>query len=281
MTSPKDNLIKFIKGFILGLANVIPGVSGGTIAVTLGLYEEILSCVSNFFKNIKKNFNALLPIILGILVSLITTSKLVTYALTNFKAQTVFLFVGLIFGGISLIMRKTRGKANIKNMIIFFIMFFIVIGISYLKKGMIVISFNNMMIIDYLLLIIIGFIASSAMVVPGISGSFILMVFGYYDKIIATVSDITNFANIKSNLCILIPFGVGVLIGIIFMAKLITSLIKKHDTPTYFAILGFVLSSIVILLLQIDSFKFNFSNIITCIIFFCWGYILARTIEKE
>ena len=264
----KIGLINFIKGFILGIANVIPGVSGGTMAVSMGLYELILSSIGNFFKDIKGNFIKLLPIILGILVAIVSTSKLVTYALTNYKAQTLCLFIGLIFGGVSLIMKKIKGKGS-------------KISLNFLKTGLIEISFTNMGIIDYLLLLLIGFIASSAMVIPGISGSFILMVLGYYDKIIYTVSTITDFSKLGSNLLILVPFGIGVIIGIVFMAKLITNLIKKYETKTYFAIMGFVLSSIVVLLLQLTDFKFTFINVATSLFALCWGYMLARAIDKE
>lgn len=277
----KIGLINFIKGFILGIANVIPGVSGGTMAVSMGLYELILSSIGNFFKDIKGNFIKLLPIILGILVAIVSTSKLVTYALTNYKAQTLCLFIGLIFGGVSLIMRKIKGKGSKTNYLIFFVIFFFVISLNFLKTGLIEISFTNMGIIDYLLLLLIGFIASSAMVIPGISGSFILMVLGYYDKIIYTVSTITDFSKLGSNLLILVPFGIGVIIGIVFMAKLITNLIKKYETKTYFAILGFVLSSVVVLLLQLTDFKFTFINVATSLFALCWGYMLARAIDKE
>lgn len=277
----KIGLINFIKGFILGIANVIPGVSGGTMAVSMGLYELILSSIGNFFKDIKGNFIKLLPIILGILVAIVSTSKLVTYALTNYKAQTLCLFIGLIFGGVSLIMKKIKGKGSKINYLIFFIVFFFVISLNFLKTGLIEISFTNMGIIDYLLLLVIGFIASSAMVIPGISGSFILMVLGYYDKIIYTVSTITDFSKLGSNLLILVPFGIGVIIGIVFMAKLITNLIKKYETKTYFAIMGFVLSSVVVLLLQLTDFKFTFINVATSLFALCWGYMLARAIDKE
>lgn len=277
----KIGLINFIKGFILGIANVIPGVSGGTMAVSMGLYELILSSIGNFFKDIKGNFIKLLPIILGILVAIVSTSKLVTYALTNYKAQTLCLFIGLIFGGVSLIMKKIKGKGSKTNYLIFFVIFFFVISLNFLKTGLIEISFANMGIIDYLLLLLIGFIASSAMVIPGISGSFILMVLGYYDKIIYTVSTITDFSKLGSNLLILVPFGIGVIIGIVFMAKLITNLIKKYETKTYFAIMGFVLSSIVVLLLQLTDFKFTFINVATSLFALCWGYMLARAIDKE
>ena len=277
----KVGLINFIKGFILGIANVIPGVSGGTMAVSMGLYELILSSIGNFFKDIKGNSIKLLPIILGILVAIVSTSKLVTYALTNYKAQTLCLFIGLIFGGVSLIMKKIKGKGSKINYLIFFIVFFFVISLNFLKTGLIEISFTNMGIIDYLLLLVMGFIASSAMVIPGISGSFILMVLGYYDKIIYTISTITDFSKLGSNLLILVPFGIGVIIGIVFMAKLITNLIKKYETKTYFAIMGFVLSSVVVLLLQLTDFKFTFINVATSLFALCWGYMLARAIDKE
>ena len=277
----KIGLINFIKGFILGIANVIPGVSGGTMAVSMGLYELILSSIGNFFKDIKGNFIKLLPIILGILVAIVSTSKLVTYALTNYKAQTLCLFIGLIFGGVSLIMKKIKGKGSKINYLIFFIVFFFVISLNFLKTGLIEISFTNMGIIDYLLLLLMGFIASSAMVIPGISGSFILMVLGYYDKIIYTITTITDFSKLGSNLLILVPFGIGVIIGIVFMAKLITNLIKKYETKTYFAIMGFVLSSVVVLLLQLTDFKFTFINVATSLFALCWGYMLARAIDKE
>lgn len=277
----KDSLINFVKGFILGVANVIPGVSGGTMAVSMGIYELILSSIVNFFKNVKENILKLLPIILGILVALVSTSKLVTFALNNYKAQTICLFIGLIFGGISLIMRKIRGKGSKSNILIFLLVFSLVIGLNFIKPDLVKISFENMGIIDYILLVGIGFIASSAMVIPGISGSFILMVLGYYDKIIYTVSNITKISELGSNLLILIPFAIGVVLGIIFMAKLITKLIEKYKTKTYFAIMGFVLSSVVVLVLQITDFKFSFVNIITSLFALCWGYILSRAIDKE
>ena len=278
---PKDCLILFIKGFILGVANVIPGVSGGTLAVSLGLYERGLECVTTLFKKFKENLTFIMPIALGIGVAILSTSKLVTYALTNFKAQTIFLFVGLIFGGISLIMKKVKGQKSFFNICVLCIVFIFVLGLNFVKTDTFSISFTNMNIIDYVLLALVGFIASSAMVIPGISGSFVLMVFGYYEKIMATISHLTTFKNIGQDLIILTVFGIGVLLGILFMAKLITKLIEKNEVRTYFAIMGFVLSSIVVLLIEIGNFKFNFTNIATSILAFLWGYLLSRAIDKE
>ena len=278
---PKDCLILFIKGFILGVANVIPGVSGGTLAVSLGLYERVLECVTTLFKKFKENLTFIMPIALGIGVAILSISKLVTYALTNFKAQTIFLFVGLIFGGISLIMKKVKGQKSFFNICVLCIVFIFVLGLNFVKTDTFSISFTNMNIIDYVLLALVGFIASSAMVIPGISGSFVLMVFGYYEKIMATISHLTTFKNIGQDLIIITVFGIGVLLGILFMAKLITKLIEKNEVRTYFAIMGFVLSSIVVLLIEIGNFKFNFTNIATSILAFLWGYLLSRAIDKE
>ena len=278
---PKDCLILFIKGFILGVANVIPGVSGGTLAVSLGLYERVLECVTTLFKKFKENLTFIMPIALGIGVAILSTSKLVTYALTNFKAQTIFLFVGLIFGGISLIMKKVKGQKSFFNICVLCIVFIFVLGLNFVKTDTFSISFTNMNIIDYVLLALVGFIASSAMVIPGISGSFVLIVFGYYEKIMATISHLTTFKNIGQDLIIITVFGIGVLLGILFMAKLITKLIEKNEVRTYFAIMGFVLSSIVVLLIEIGNFKFNFTNIATSILAFLWGYLLSRAIDKE
>ena len=278
---PKDCLILFIKGFILGVANVIPGVSGGTLAVSLGLYERVLECVTTLFKKFKENLTFIMPIALGIGVAILSTSKLVTYALTNFKAQTIFLFVGLIFGGISLIMKKVKGQKSFFNICVLCIVFIFVLGLNFVKTDTFSPSFTNMKLIDYVLLALVGFIASSAMVIPGISGSFVLMVFGYYEKIMATISHLTTFKNIGQDLIIITVFGIGVLLGILFMAKLITKLIEKNEVRTYFAIMGFVLSSIVVLLIEIGNFKFNFTNIATSILAFLWGYLLSRAIDKE
>lgn len=277
----KDSLILFIKGFILGVSNVIPGVSGGTLAVTLNLYESLLDAISNFFKNPKKYFKLLSPIFLGVFVAIISTSKLVSYALSHFKAQTIFLFVGLIYGGVSLIMRKTRNKGSTLNLLIFFITFIILLGINFLEIGSINISFSNMGIVDYLFLIFIGFISASSMVIPGISGSFVLMILGYYEKIIGTISNLTNFKELGNNLLILVPFGIGCILGILLVAKLINKLLKKYETPTYFAIMGFVVSSIVLLILQIETFNYTFNNVFTCLLAFMWGYFLSRAIDKE
>ena len=277
----KDYFLMFFKGAIIGVANVIPGVSGGTLAVSLGIYETILSSISNFFKSIKKNILVLLPIILGAIAGILATSKLVTIALDKYKPQTICLFIGLIFGGISLLMKKTKNQNKPSNLIIFFVVFFGVILFNLLVPTAKDISLENLVFKDYIILLILGIIGASTMVIPGISGSFVMMLLGYYEPIVETISNITDFSMLGHNLSILIPFGIGAVIGIILISKLIIFLINKNEVKTYFAIMGFVLSSIVILIMEIIPFKYNFTNIFTCILAVLWGYLLAKNIEKE
>lgn len=277
----KDYFLTFFKGAIIGIANIIPGVSGGTLAVSLGIYEAILNAIGNFFKSIKKNILVLLPVILGAIVGILASSKIITIALDKYKAQTICLFIGLIFGGISLLMKKTNGKNTPSNLIIFFVVFIGVIIFNMLVPTAKDITLTNLVFKDYVILLVLGIIASSAMVIPGISGSFIMMLFGYYEPIVSTISNLGNFSLIGHNLSILVPFGIGALIGIVLISKLISYFIKKFETKTYFAIMGFVLSSIVILILEIIPFKYTFANIFTCILALLWGYLLAKNIEKE
>lgn len=277
----RESFLSFIKGVIIGIANIIPGVSGGTLAVSLGLYEVLLDAVGNFFSNIKKNFNILLPIILGAVAGILAAGKLVSFALSNYKAQTIIFFVGLIFGGLSIITKKVKGKLSVSNAIIFLIIFGGVVLLNFSPVGGVVVSLENINLMKALVLIPIGFIAGGTMVVPGVSGSFVLMILGYYESIINTIADLTNFSLLGHNIFVLAPFGIGVVLGIILIAKAISYMLKKYEVKTYFGIIGFVLSSIVGLVFQIDNFTFDFKNVFTCILMFLWGYLLANAIEKE
>jgi len=244
------NLLLVIKGFFMGIANVIPGVSGGTIALILGIYEDFISSISNLFKNLKKNVSFLLPIFIGMGISIITMSKVVSYSYDNFPLPTMLFFIGLVFGGIPLLLKNVKGKKEskkISNYIIFLITFALVIFLASYKIIFSLnteISFSNMDILNYLILFIVGVIAAVTMVVPGISGSLVLMILGYYYPIINTINALfkENFIN---NLFILGVFGIGVVVGIVAVSKLLEMLFKKYKIKTYFGVLGFVFASII------------------------------------
>lgn len=278
----KENLIIVIKGFIIGIANIIPGVSGGTLAITLGIYEQLINTISHFMKNIKENLKFIIPLGIGAVLSVLILSNLIGTCLEKYPLPTTLFFIGLILGGIPLLAKKTKGhKSTLSNWIIFLITAGIVLVLAFLKSGDAYVSLENLNITGYLLLFLIGMVASATMVIPGISGSFMLMLLGYYKPIIDTISDLTHFNNILGNMLILIPFGLGILIGIVLVAKLIEHLLKKFEIQTYFGIIGFVIASIVSIIKPLIGISISPLQIIIGIILFVIGAGIAYRLGEE
>lgn len=278
----KDTLVLIVKGFIIGVANIIPGVSGGTLAITLGIYEELIGAISHFFKDFKKNLQFVIPIGIGAVLSILLLSKVISYSLNHFPFPTTLFFIGLILGGIPLLYKKVKDdKKTMSDGLIFFLTFLVVIVFAFLKSGGSNISLRNLGVFDYLLLFFIGMITSSTMVIPGISGSFVLMLLGFYQPIIDTISRLTKFQNVSSNLLILIPFGIGVVVGIILIAKLIEFLLSKFEKKTYYGILGFVLASILTIVKPLVGIQLDVFQVLFGILLFLVGTVVAYRLGDE
>ena len=276
----KDKIILAIKGFFMGIANIIPGVSGGTLAITMGIYEDLIEAISHFFSKIKENFKFLIPVLLGAVISVILGSRVISYSLEKYPLPTIMFFIGLILGGIPMLYKKIKGNSKPSNTFIFILTFSLVIGLMFLKSGNNV-SFTNMNIMDYILLFIVGVIASATMIIPGISGSFMLMVMGYYKPILHTINSLTSFQNIVPNMLILIPFGLGVLVGLVLIAKVLEYLFNKFEVPTYFGIIGFVLASIIGIFTSTEGLSFTLPQIIASLILFDIGFVIALKLGDE
>lgn len=244
------NIILIIKGFFMGIANVIPGVSGGTIAIILGVYEKFINSISNLFKNIKENARFLIPIFIGMGIAIITTSKVISYSYDEFPLPTLLFFVGLVFGGIPMLIKNVQGKKEskkISNYIIALITFSLVLFLASYKFIFSInseVSFASMGALSYILLFIVGIIAAATMIIPGISGSLVLMILGYYYPVINTINALFK-EDFLHNATILLVFGLGIVIGIVCISKLLELLFKKYKTKTYFGVLGFVFASII------------------------------------
>lgn len=276
----KDKVILGIKGFFMGIANIIPGVSGGTLAITMGIYEDIINAISHFVTKIKDNIKFLLPILIGASISIVIGSKVIGYSLENHPLPTIMFFTGLILGGMPMLYKKVKNDIKVSNLIIFALTFMFVIGIAFLKTGGEV-SFASMNVIDYIKLFLVGMVASATMIIPGISGSFMLMVMGYYEPIINTINSLTSFNNIVKDMSILVPFGIGVLVGIIIIAKIIEFLFKKFEVPTYFGIIGFVLASIIGIFTSAEGLTFSIVPFILGVILFVAGLLIAYKLGDE
>lgn len=270
----KDKMIILIKGFFMGIANIIPEVSGGTLAITMGIYEDLIGAISHFFSNFKKNIKFLIPLFIGAGLAIVIGSKVIGYSLEEFPLPTILFFTGLILGGIPMLYKKIEGNINSKNILIFITTFAFIIGLTFLRSGNEV-SFTSMNLFSYLMLFVVGVAAAATMIIPGISGSFMLMVMGYYKPLIDVISQFTKFQNIIQNMMILIPFGLGILVGFVGIAKLIEFLFKKFEVPTYFGIIGFVLASIIGIFTSTTGLAFTIGPLLVGIVLFVVGFMIA------
>ncbi len=278
----KDYIVLAIKGFFLGIANIIPGVSGGTLALTLGIYQDLIGAISHFFKNLKKNLKLLIPLGIGMIVAILLGSKVISYCLDKFPFPTTLFFIGLIVGGIPLLTKKVKGK-KLKplNLAVFLLTFSIVMIMTFLNAGNNIVDLSEISFIQTILLLIVGMVAAATMVIPGVSGSFVLMLLGYYKPIVSTIGNLTDFSLLGHNILVLAPFGVGVLIGIILIAKLIEYLLKKHEIPTYYGILGFVISSVLGLGIGLTGVTTTTLQVLTGLMLFVIAFVVGYKLGDD
>ena len=257
----KEKIFLFIKGIILGISFVIPGVSGGTLAVLMGIYEELIEAASNFYKSVndfKKYFMYLLPIGLGVVFSVSVFARIIKFGLDKAPIITILIFLGMIIGGIPSLCKNVKGnKITIKDASLMLVGMLIVLSMLIFHKSSNLVTFDNMNMYGYVILFFVGMLSAVTMVVPGISGSFTLMLIGYYEPVLNMVNEITAFKNLSTNIVLMGVFMLGVLLGIVFISKVIEWCLKHYKRETYYAIIGFVLSSIVSVLYEVSKFPMN------------------------
>ena len=248
-----------LRGAVIGVANIIPGVSGGTMMVSMGIYDTIIGCINNLFKDFKRCVKTLWPYAVGMALGIVLLAKLITFLLARYALQTNLAFIGLIFGGLPAILVQTKGdKKGAAGAVLFALAFALVVGLQIVGEGdghdaALTLSAGQLAV-----LFAMGVIASATMVIPGVSGSMMLMLLGYYNPIVGTVSRMIdallsfNMSEILFCCGVLVPFGIGVVAGIFAIAKLIEVLLKRFRGQTYCAILGLVAASPVAILMATD-----------------------------
>lgn len=239
-----------IKGIVVGLANVVPGVSGGTMMVSMGIYDRLISAVSHFFSKMKEHFLFLLAILIGMAIAILGGSVLISWLFDRFPFPTTMAFIGLILGGLPLIFKKVRRETRRVGYFISFALFFaMVVGLSFLSGASGYTADLTPSVSSMLLLFLVGIVAAGTMVVPGVSGSMVLLIMGYYNPIMKTIRDFLaaikahDTETLVTSLKILIPLGIGVLVGIVLFAKLIEWLFKRFPVYVYWAIIGLIVAS--------------------------------------
>ena len=282
-----EYILKIVRGIIIGIANAIPGVSGGTMMVSMGIYDDIIGSVNSLFSNLKKSILTLLPYAIGMAVGIVGLSYGIEYFLTHYSLQTSMIFIGLILGGLPVILEKVKGKhLGTSNILVFLIFFCLVIGLQIIGGGEDTGNVLTPSIIEAVKMFGIGVIAAATMVIPGVSGSMILMLLGYYYPVITTITTFIDgvlsfqISQILYSCAILVPFGIGVVIGIFAIAKLIEMLLNNYEALTYSGILGLVIASPFVVLMSngIPALSFGVvaSSVITFVIGFAIAYFLGR-----
>lgn len=224
-------------GIVLGIANIIPGISAGTMAVVLGIYDETVYSIAHFTRQKRKSFFFLLPLVIGIGAGIVLFAKLMEYLLASYPAPTNLFFIGIILGSIPMIYKRaTVERFKISHLIPFLVALAMMVAMFLFSPEETTAVSYQLTTFGYFLMFLSGVLAAAAMVIPGISGSFLMLMLGQYNTIISAVSDFYW--------PILLIFGLGAIVGIIGVSKVITILLSKFPQAMYFGILGFVVGSI-------------------------------------
>ncbi|AMO52292.1 TPA: DUF368 domain-containing protein [Staphylococcus aureus] len=271
--------INILKGFAMGTSDLVPGVSGGTIALLLGIYNQFIASISGIFsRRFWPSFTFLIPIIIGMLLAMGSLSNLFNYLLSQHHIPTMFFFGGLIIGIVPYLLKISNYKTSFTTkhymMVIAGIAILIVITLMNNgdKHAGETLTLSTGLIIKYF---IAGMCASSAMLLPGISGSFMLLVFGVYGTVMLAISEVVklNFAGLP----ILLAVGFGVLAGFIISSKIIQYFLTHHKLMTFALIIGFVVGS---LFAVFPGLPTNIVMWIVSLVVFIIGFIVSLTLGR-
>ena len=254
-TPVKDGLT----GMAIGTAIIVPGISGGTIALIFGAFQRIVDAVDNLFT--KKFWSSLLILLPFLIGSIIAVAALVFPFQLAFKYclfSIVCLFAGFILGSIPRITEELKGQETTKKNIIQLIIGFLIAGIIgvfsviFLFNEKIDLLFVDRPLYLYLIIFIVGIFSSSGLIVPGFSGSMLLMIIGFYEPILKLV----DFSNFGPNVLLGFVFALGVLVGFIILSKLMNSLFEKHRISTLYVVIGFIFGSLISIFVNSKMFSY-------------------------
>lgn len=252
MKNLNSNFISlFLKGLAIGTAAIIPGISGGTIAFMLGVYDSLIHSIVNIKHHFKQSITVLIPTGLGIVVAIGALTFPMGLALEVAPLPTVSLFAGLILGSLPTLRKALPQTFTITDWIYIFIPAFIAVllgvfsVIGELDASAILEEAN---FVPKLTLLVVGFLGVSAFVIPGISGSMLLLTIGFYEPVLNSlerlIENILNFQDLIPEVINFSLLGLGALIGFVVISLLMSILLKKYKNQIHLAIYGFIVGSI-------------------------------------
>ena len=273
----KERISLILKGIVLGVSFILPGVSGGVLSVVMGIYDKLIEAVSHFYEswaNFKKYFNFLFFLGVGGIISVLILTNVIEFALNKIPVITILLFVGLIVGGVPQLFNKIKNEVSFGNILLMFIGIGLLVIMSFTTGGA-----GNQVIDTSLISMIkmfgIGVLSSATIVIPGVSGSFLLMVIGYYEPLLRIVNEITSFTNLYNNIIVMIPLGIGLVLGAILIARVIDFCLKKYPVKTYYVIIGFVIASIIEVFLSVFEYSYTIPTIIIGLILMVFSSLIV------
>lgn len=276
-----------VGGILVGIANIIPGVSGGTIIVLLGLFDKLMESISNIFnfkiklKDKKESIIFICQFLIGAAIGLVGFAKILEFLFIKFEVQTLYWFIGLILFSIPMLKRKELNGEKI-NWLFLLIGILLIGALAYFAPGeegnvvpLKTLTGKNIDLIYALTLVVIGIIGGASMMFPGVSGSMVLLVLGYYHLFKGYVAHVTTM---HPNIIIaLICMGIGVFLGIVLSAVITNYLLKKYKRNTMSFILGLIIMSAITIIPRVT---YTLPIIITSLICFILGGAITILFDK-
>ena len=290
----KNRILDIAKGFLIGLDSTIPGFSIGTLAILLNIYERLIEDFSDILKHPFKIIKKDLWLGVGFILGLVLNIVIVTWLLTNFPLETVCFFVGLVVVSIPVTYKKAKlDKRKVRDYIAFFASIAVLVGITLLNAG--TEKSTTLTPLFIAMMILMGAIGSGTMIIPGVSGSLIILAFGYYNAIMEVMHDFLsafvhlNFTGFGTIILTILCFMVGVIIGIVFVSKLIKFLLSRFAQTVYYSILGLLIGSpFAIIYLTVSKYEINYRNplvyiisVVTLALGIIFGIFMMRVEKKK
>lgn len=281
-------LKEICRGSLLGVANIMPGVSGGTLAISMGIYDKIIYAITHLRKDFKNSVRILTPIGIGVILGFAGLSFVIRWLFNEYPLQTNLLFVGLVLGGIPEILKPIRTERVNLVRILAFVFFFFLVAVLPLLNISGEEAVMDMSVSTAVKMFGIGVISAATMVVPGVSGSMILLLLGYYQPLLDEITGCINgflFMNADQmirGILILAPAAAGLGVGIIVIAKIVEYLLEHYKVTTYWGILGLIIASPVGILMEMHNVSVNAAAVVTGILAFLAGLLVANRLgDKE
>ncbi|WP_394525837.1 DUF368 domain-containing protein [Lacrimispora sp. JR3] len=288
---------ELLKGVIIGVANILPGISGGMLAITMGVYDKIIHAVNRIFKEPVKSLRILLPYGIGAVAGIIFLSLVFEYLFHTYPLQTKLSFLGLIAGGLPALFRKSFSKeqtdrkkgilTTVTTCVLVVLITFVAetaiasgksggtmdlaTGAAYLSSGK----------FWFITLFFIGLVAAATMIVPGVSGSMIMMMLGFYEPILQANNaciralSVMDFSTLLFNVVVLAPYFAGMAVGVFLFARAVEQLLTRHECQMYRIVIGLVLSSPIVILWDVPWKSVALYELMGGIALALLGYVAA------